>query len=33
MRRLQTLIILLALGFYVWFLSRFGLLDVGRYVQ
>jgi len=33
MRRLQTLIILLALSFYVWFLSRFGLLDVVRYVR
>src|SRR5690348_5145465 len=33
MRRLQTLIILLALGFYVWFLSRFGLPDVVRYVR
>ena len=33
MRRLQTLIILLALGFYVWFLSRFGLLDVVRYMR
>jgi glycosyltransferase 2 family protein len=33
MRRLETLIILLALSFYVWFLSRFGLLDVVRYVR
>jgi len=33
MRRLQTLIILLALSFYVWFLSRFGLFDVARYVR
>jgi uncharacterized membrane protein YbhN (UPF0104 family) len=33
MRRLETLIILLALGFYAWFLSRFGLLDVARYVR
>jgi uncharacterized membrane protein YbhN (UPF0104 family) len=33
MRRLETSIILLALGFYVWFLSRFGLLDVLKYVR
>ena len=33
MRRLQTLIILLALGFYVWFLGRFGWLDVARYLR
>jgi glycosyltransferase 2 family protein len=33
MRRLETLIILLALGFYVWFLSRFGLNDVVRYLR
>jgi hypothetical protein len=33
MRRLQTLIILLALTFYVSFLSRFGLSDVIRYVR
>jgi glycosyltransferase 2 family protein len=33
MRRFQTLIIVLALSFYVWFLSRFGLHDVGRYVR
>jgi glycosyltransferase 2 family protein len=33
MRRLETLIILLALGFYLWFLSRFGLLDVARYLR
>jgi hypothetical protein len=33
MRRLQTLIILLALSFYIWFVSRFGLLDVARYVR
>jgi uncharacterized membrane protein YbhN (UPF0104 family) len=33
MRRLQTFIILLALSFYVWFLSRFGLLDVVKYVR
>ncbi len=33
MRRLQTFFILLALGFYVWFLRRFGLGDVYRYVR
>jgi len=33
MRRLQTLIIVFALGFYVWFLSRFGLADVVHYVR
>jgi glycosyltransferase 2 family protein len=33
MRRLQTLIILLAVSFYVWFLSRFGLANVARYVR
>jgi len=33
MRRLQTLIILLALSFYVWFLSRFGWVDIVRYVR
>jgi uncharacterized membrane protein YbhN (UPF0104 family) len=33
MRRLETLIILLALGFYVWFLSRFGVFDVLTYVR
>jgi glycosyltransferase 2 family protein len=33
MRRLQTLIILLAASFYVWFLTRFGLLDVMRYLR
>ncbi|HJU11855.1 MAG TPA: lysylphosphatidylglycerol synthase domain-containing protein [Candidatus Binataceae bacterium] len=33
MRRLQTLIILLSVGFYVWFLSRFGLSDVARYLH
>jgi glycosyltransferase 2 family protein len=33
MRRLETLIILLALSFYIWFLSRFGLHDVARYVR
>jgi uncharacterized membrane protein YbhN (UPF0104 family) len=33
MRRVETLIILLALGFYVWFLRRFGLYDVLRYLR
>jgi glycosyltransferase 2 family protein len=33
MRRLETLIILLALGFYVWFLSRFGVIAVLSYVH
>jgi uncharacterized membrane protein YbhN (UPF0104 family) len=33
MRRLETLIILLAVSFYIWFLSRFGLLDVTRYIR
>lgn len=33
MRRLQTLIILLALSFYVWFVSRFGFVDVARYLR
>lgn len=33
MRRLETLIILLALGFYVWFLHRFGLGRVLSYVR
>lgn len=33
MRRIETLIILLALGFYVWFLHRFGARDVWHYVQ
>ncbi|MBV8771484.1 MAG: flippase-like domain-containing protein [Deltaproteobacteria bacterium] len=33
MRRLQTLIILLALSFYVWFVSRVGFLDVARYLR
>jgi glycosyltransferase 2 family protein len=33
MRRLETFIILLAIGFYVWFLSRFGFSDVGRYLR
>ena len=33
MRRLQTLILLLALGFYVWFLHRFGLSTVLSYIR
>jgi glycosyltransferase 2 family protein len=33
MRRLETLIILLALSFYVWFVSRFGWLDVAHYLR
>jgi glycosyltransferase 2 family protein len=33
MRRLQTLIILFAASFYIWFLSRFGLVDVVRYLR
>lgn len=33
MRRAETLIILLALGFYGWFLHRFGARDVWHYVQ
>jgi len=33
MRRLETLIILLAVGFYIWFLHRFGAGDVWHYVQ
>src|SRR5512143_4010718 len=33
MRRLETLILLLALGFYVWFLHRFGLATVIAYVR
>ncbi len=33
MRRLETLIILLAVGFYAWFLSRFGLANVAQYVR
>jgi glycosyltransferase 2 family protein len=33
MRRLETLIILLALGFYVWFVSRFGWFDLVRYLH
>src|SRR6266851_2974569 len=33
MRRVETLIIVLALAFYVWFLRRFGLSDVMTYVR
>jgi uncharacterized membrane protein YbhN (UPF0104 family) len=33
MRRFETLILLLALGFYVWFLHRFGLATVVSYVR
>src|SRR5579859_5777656 len=33
MRRLQTLILLLAVSFYVWFLRRFGLNTVLSYVE
>jgi glycosyltransferase 2 family protein len=33
MRRLETFVILLAIGFYVWFLSRFGFSDVARYLR
>jgi hypothetical protein len=33
MKRLETLIILLALGFYVWFLKRFGFAQVLDYVR
>ena len=33
MRRLQTLILLLALGFYVWFLHRFGWSTVLSYIR
>jgi uncharacterized protein (TIRG00374 family) len=33
MRRLETVIILLALGFYIWFLKRFGLSQVLHYVR
>jgi glycosyltransferase 2 family protein len=33
MRRLQTLILLLALCFYVWFLRRFGLVTVLSYIR
>ncbi len=33
MRRAETLILLIALGFYVWFLHHFGLADVMSYVR
>ena len=33
MRRVETLIILLALGFYIWFLRRFGFYDVLHYLR
>jgi uncharacterized membrane protein YbhN (UPF0104 family) len=33
MRRVETLILLLALGFYVWFLHRFGLTDLVAYLR
>jgi glycosyltransferase 2 family protein len=33
MRRVETFIILLALGFYFWFLRRFGLNDVLGYIR
>ena len=33
MRRFETLILLLALSFYVWFLRRFGLADVLAYLR
>lgn len=33
MRRVETLIVLLALGFYAWFLRRFGWTDVWHYVR
>jgi len=33
MRRVETYVILLALGFYVWFLHRFGLNDVLGYLR
>jgi uncharacterized membrane protein YbhN (UPF0104 family) len=33
MRRIETSIVLLALGFYVWFLHRFGWADVLHYVR
>jgi uncharacterized membrane protein YbhN (UPF0104 family) len=33
MRRIETLIVLLALGFYAWFLRRFGWTDVLHYVR
>lgn len=33
MRRIETFIILIALGFYVWFLRHFGLSDVLNYLR
>ena len=33
MRRFETLILLLALSFYVWFLRRFGLAEVVSYIR
>lgn len=33
MRRLETVIVLLALGFYVWFLHRFGWTDILHYIR
>jgi uncharacterized membrane protein YbhN (UPF0104 family) len=33
MRRVETLILVLALGFYVWFLHRFGLSDLISYLR
>jgi len=33
MRRLETIIVVLALGFYVWFLSHFGVREVLGYVR
>jgi uncharacterized membrane protein YbhN (UPF0104 family) len=33
MRRVETLIVLLALGFYAWFLRRFGWADVFHYIR
>src|SRR5208283_2016672 len=33
MRRIESLIVLLALGFYAWFLRRFGWADVLHYVR
>jgi len=33
MRRLETILILLSLGFYVWFVSHFGTREVFTYVQ
>src|ERR1700733_5081747 len=33
MRRLETIIVVLAIGFYVWFLSHFGVREVLGYVR